>query len=172
MADRDEGFGQRWSRRKSAARSPIEAESKLEDSPEQPPPSTGDRLDGGDTSPPNADQSDEKPPVRPEDLPSIDSLTAESDYTPFLQEGVPDALRKAALRKLWRSNPVLANVDGLNDYDEDFARMGLGKVVNTAFEIGKGMVRRIEAEADEAADAADEDATAPDAEATPSTKDA
>jgi len=55
-----------------------------------------------------------------EDLPDIDSLEADSDYTPFMQAGVPDKLKNLALRKLWKSDPILANVDGLNDYDEDF----------------------------------------------------
>ena len=29
-------------------------------------------------------------------------------------------MTRAALRKLWLSDPVFANLDGLNDYDEDF----------------------------------------------------
>jgi hypothetical protein len=56
----------------------------------------------------------------PVDLPDIETLEKDSDYTPFLAEGVPEAIRKLALRKLWASDPVLANIDGLNDYDEDF----------------------------------------------------
>jgi hypothetical protein len=56
----------------------------------------------------------------PPDLPHIESLEKDSDYTPFLAEGVPEAIKKLALRKLWASDPVLANIDGLNDYDEDF----------------------------------------------------
>ncbi|HMB78225.1 MAG TPA: DUF3306 domain-containing protein [Kiloniellaceae bacterium] len=53
-------------------------------------------------------------------LPPIESLDYDSDYRGFFAEGVSDALRRQALRQLWRSNPVLANVDGLNDYDGDF----------------------------------------------------
>ena len=53
-------------------------------------------------------------------LPPIDELNFESDYTAFLNSKVPEALRRAALRKLWTSDPVLACLDGLNDYDEDF----------------------------------------------------
>ena len=83
-------------------------------------------------------------PLDPNDLPSLESLTADSDFTPFLHADVPSILKKAALRKLWKSDPVLANVDGLNDYDEDFARMGLGKVVQTAYQVGKGMIGRKE----------------------------
>jgi hypothetical protein len=37
-----------------------------------------------------------------------------------MAKGVPKALRNQALKKLWRSNPILANLDGLNDYDLDY----------------------------------------------------
>ncbi len=84
---------------------------------------------------------EESPPLKPEDLPPVESLTADSDFTAFLQTSVPPVLKKAALRKLWKSDPVLANVDGLNDYDENFAKMGLGKVVKTAYHVGKGMIK-------------------------------
>jgi hypothetical protein len=54
-------------------------------------------------------------------------LDAQSDFTPFMRAGVPPALRNQALRLLWRLDPALANLDGLNDYDEDFTapRRGL-----------------------------------------------
>jgi hypothetical protein len=51
----------------------------------------------------------------------IDSLSYESDFSIFMKTGVPELLRRKAMRKLWSSNPVLANLDGLNDYDEDYA---------------------------------------------------
>ena len=52
---------------------------------------------------------------------NIEELEYESDFTVFMNDKVPETLRRMALRKLWRSNPILANVDGLNDYDEDFS---------------------------------------------------
>jgi uncharacterized protein DUF3306 len=55
------------------------------------------------------------------DLPDIEALNKNSDFTVFLRDGVPEELKRLALRKLWLSDPVLANLDGLNDYDEDFA---------------------------------------------------
>jgi hypothetical protein len=54
------------------------------------------------------------------DLPPIDGLDKDSDYAPFLEEGVPEKLARAAMRKLWRSDPIFAFRDGLDDYDEDF----------------------------------------------------
>ncbi len=53
-------------------------------------------------------------------LPPIDSLDKDSDYTPFLKEGVPEKLARVAMRKLWRSDPIFAFRDGLDDYDEDY----------------------------------------------------
>ena len=127
----DETFSGRWSRRKTEARAP-EAE------------------------PPAApDVAESEPGESEEDivaaLPPVEELEAESDYTPFLDRRVPRDLRRMALRKLWISDPVLANLDGLNDYDDDFRTMGLGKVVRTAYEVGRGMVTRAEKEAELAA---------------------
>ncbi len=85
-------------------------------------------------------------------LPPIESLNADSDFTPFLDRAVPAELRRMALRKLWLSDPVFANLDGLNDYDDDFRTLGVGKLVRTAYEVGKGMVTRAESNGDQADD--------------------
>lgn len=53
-------------------------------------------------------------------LPPLESITAESDMTPFMQQGVPDFLKRKALRLVWRRDPFFNIRDGLNDYDEDF----------------------------------------------------
>ncbi len=56
----------------------------------------------------------------PTELPPIDSLTGESDFSAFLSPEVDEALRRAALRKLFH----LADfniTDGLNDYDDDYS---------------------------------------------------
>jgi len=53
-------------------------------------------------------------------LPDINTLKEESDFSVFMSDGVPDKLRRLALRKLWASNPFFGLRDGLNDYDEDF----------------------------------------------------
>lgn len=75
------------------------------------------------------------------DLPAIEELTAESDYRGFLAKGVPAALTRAALRKLWASDPVFANLDRLNEYDEDYRAMNAAhEVVQTAYRVGKGFL--------------------------------
>jgi hypothetical protein len=71
----------------------------------------------------------------------IDSLNKDSDYSPFLKDGVPPALKSAALQRLWRSSPIFANIDGLNDYDEDFTipKTPMG-AIRTAWKFGRGFV--------------------------------
>ena len=61
----------------------------------------------------------DRPGVAEEDLPDIETLDYNSDYSVFMAKGVSERLKNRALRQLWRSNPILANVDGLNDYDEE-----------------------------------------------------
>lgn len=74
-------------------------------------------------------------------LPQPDEMQAGDDFSAFMKETVPAALHNRALRKLWLSNPVLANVDNLVDYGEDFAAEGkLGAVVKTVYRVGKGML--------------------------------
>ena len=52
----------------------------------------------------------------------IDKLTFEDDFTIFMKAAVPDFIRHKALAKLWTSNPILAVLDGLNDYDLDYTQ--------------------------------------------------
>jgi Protein of unknown function (DUF3306) len=78
-------------------------------------------------------------PATPE-LPPLESLGKDSDYTPFMRADVPDALRNEALQRLWRSDPVFANLDGLLEYGEDFgAAFKAGGVVATVYRVLEGM---------------------------------
>ena len=54
------------------------------------------------------------------DLPPIESLKKDSDFTPFLAPNVPDFLKRQAYKVLWMSSPFFAFCDGLDDYDENF----------------------------------------------------
>jgi hypothetical protein len=74
-----EDFLRRWSRRKHAQAAKVE---------EKPAP-----------APENA-KADEA--VAPPPLPPVETLTPESDFTGFMQPKVDDALRRAALKKLFR----------------------------------------------------------------------
>lgn len=77
-----------------------------------------------------------------EDLPDIDSLSYGSDFSAFLQKNVPEHLHRLALRKLWTSNPVLANVDGLNDYDLDYTISEMKEIAaQSAEDLARGAKR-------------------------------
>ncbi len=54
------------------------------------------------------------------DLPPIDSLKKDSDFTPFFAQNVPDFLKRQAYKVLWMSSPFFGFRDGLDDYDENF----------------------------------------------------
>jgi hypothetical protein len=72
-----------------------------------------------------------------------DSLDATSDYTRFMQPGVPEAIRQQALRKLWTSDPVLAMPDALNDYMGDYTDAAVAVPANllrTAYKVGRGFL--------------------------------
>lgn len=53
------------------------------------------------------------------DMPPLESLTADSDYSGFLSSKVSEGLRRAALRKLFHSEQFNV-LDDLDDYAEDF----------------------------------------------------
>ncbi len=85
------------------------------------------------------------------DLPDPDTLEAGDDVSGFMAKAVPDRLRRRALRRLWRLNPVLANVDGLVDYGEDYTDAAcVIENIQTAYQVGKGMLAHVEALAAEA----------------------
>lgn len=116
----DDGFLRRWSRLKRAERRRAVRQAE----PEQPAPAA-------------APEAAEDPL---EDLPPLDSLHKDSDYTAFMRPGVPEELRNQALRRLWSSDPVYANLDGLLEYGEDFAApFRMAGVVATVYRVLEGM---------------------------------
>ncbi len=90
-------------------------------------------------------------------LPDPDTLSADDNIGAFMNHLVPDRLRRRALRRFWRLNPVLANVDGLVDYGEDYTDSAtVIENLQSAYQIGKGMLSHIEAVAARAESAAAE----------------
>ena len=90
------------------------------------------------------------------DLPDPDGMKQGDDFSAFMADGVPERLRRRALRQLWRSNPVLANLDNLVDYGEDYTDAALVvEHLQTAYQVGKGMLKHLEAMAEAAERAAD-----------------
>ena len=57
----------------------------------------------------------------PVPLPPIESLTAESDFTPFMQPGVDASVKRLALKKLFE-DPRFNVMDGLDVYIDDYTK--------------------------------------------------
>lgn len=152
-----EAFLSRWSRLKRTAVKPEPAPVEVppaEEAAELPVAA----VEGNptDAASPEAEADD---PLQ--DLPPIEDLTGESDFTPFLRAEVPEDLHRQALRKLWTSDPIYANDDGLKDYADDYASLFTGGVpVKTLYRVGKGFLDTL----DEVADGALEAPPATDAE--------
>lgn len=127
----DEEFLKRWSRRKQEARSAA--------------------VSTTEAVPPAATAA-EPPVARPEPeidlskLPPIDSITAASDITEFLRQGIPAELRHAALRRAWAADPAIRDFVGLAENAWDFtdpnAMPGFGALHDTPEQIG-AMVERV-----------------------------
>jgi len=143
MVQNREPFLSRWSRRKRASADAAPAP-KLPAQAEGPPP----------------------------ELPPIDSLTPESDFSAFMHKQVDEKLRRAALAKLF-SDPAFNVVDGLDDYAEDYTQLEtLADGVAATLEHAKRTLRGGDAEPEmetepETLAQAEDDAAAPvDLEAT------
>ena len=121
-----EGRLSRWSRRKLESRDEIEA----------------DEIEEGNVEDGEARLAElEANRLAAEEI-DLETIDKESDLSIFMKEGVPELLKKQALAALWRSNPVFANIDGLNDYDEDFARPDMiMKTFKSAYQAGRGYLK-------------------------------
>jgi hypothetical protein len=76
-------------------------------------------------------------------LPSIDTITAATDVRPFLAPGMPDTIKQKALRKIWSTDPILSQIDPLQDYAEDFTDEAVAVpagMLKTAYRIGRGFL--------------------------------
>ncbi len=68
----------------------------------------------------------ETPDPPPPELPPIESLGADSDYTMFLARGVSRAVQAQALGIAWATDPAIANFRGMAEYAWDFNAPGYG----------------------------------------------
>ena len=131
MARTDEKFIGRWSRLKQKRR-------RREPGPGDVPKDESARPEPADAQPAAAEEE-----TAALDLPDIETLDKDSDFTVFMKEGVPEALKRQALRKLWRSDPVFAVIDGLDDYDDDY---------RTAFVVAENLAKKLKKSGKGAAD--------------------
>ena len=101
-----EGFLARWSRLKRAEQpaqpTPVDAASGAPVAPNAAVPAAG-----------------ELQLAEPTKLPRIEDLTAGSDFAAFLQKGVPEELKRLALRKAWSLDPAIRDFIEVaeNQYD-------------------------------------------------------
>ncbi len=117
----DKGFLARWSTRKRAARESEPPGPAVE--PDTPP------MESTDPAAPEAQPEPEPPEIQPQDLPPLESIRTGADVQVFLQRGVPKALRQAALRRLWSTDPLIRDFREVADYDWDFNAPGYGALL-------------------------------------------
>ena len=116
-----EGFYARWSRRKRGAR---------DIAPTQTTPVKASPVPGDSALPPVA-ADEQAAALTDADMPPLESLNEESDYSGFMSPQVSEELRHKALRKLFLS-PVFNVTDGLDDYDDDFTQFeALGDIITS-----------------------------------------
>jgi hypothetical protein len=123
--DVDEGFAGRWSRLKREAKAaPPEREAAV---------------------PPAEDGRPDEEILKELGLPDPDTLKPGDDFAAFMAAAVPARIRNRALRRLWTSRPVFANLDGLVDYAEDYSdKAKVPKVLETAYRVGRGWLEETE----------------------------
>ena len=152
-----------WSRRKSAVKEEIEEERRQAE------------IKRASEIQDELDVKTDEEVLKELGLPDPDTLEPGDDFKVFMKEVVPERLRRRALKKLWLSNPLLANVDGLVDYGEDFTDAAVGAgFVETTYQVGKGMLKHIEELArkeqekqdDKSSEVADDEVLAEDSRAT------
>jgi hypothetical protein len=118
-----ENFVTRWSRRKREVL--RDAEGTKAPTPQAASEGAAEDKVSGDAPPVRSYAPDSvEPPFDPASLPPIESITAETDIRAFLAPGVPAELSRAALRRVWTSDPKIRNFVGLADYDWDFNAPG------------------------------------------------
>ena len=88
-------------------------------------------------------------------LPDPETMRRGDDFSAFMAKAVPERLRRRALRRLWTSNPVLANLDELLEYGEDYTDAAtVVENMQTVYKLGKGMLAQEMPEEDARPDAA------------------
>lgn len=119
--DNDRSFLARWSQRKQEA-----AEGAAEPEAVAPQPAPG---------PAGAEAVDVSA------LPDIDSMDAGSDFSVFMRGGVPQALKRRALRRLWQVDPAFHEICMLDDYNLDYTDAAMVVPnLKTVYQVGRGMV--------------------------------
>lgn len=147
------GFLSRWSRRKqSVATEPDDPDAVSEDAAAD---AAGDAEEAELADTQADEELSDAELLEKYDLKDPDELGPGDDFSGFMRAAIPEHLRRRALRTLWRSNPVLANLDGLNDYDGDWTGGSVpAGQLKTAYRVGMGFVRDVAEASDKVDDVA------------------
>jgi hypothetical protein len=138
----DEGFVSRWSRLKQRARDDKAGAAE----PPQPALPVEAGPDAG-KAPEGEPAEKDKKPFDISELPSVESLTKDSDYSAFMRAEVPEDLRQKALRRLWASDPILSAPEVLDMHNLDYnAVPTFPQGIRTLYRVGQGMLDSLEAE--------------------------
>lgn len=115
---KEAGFLGRWSRRKLQPEVPAPLPVSAPPSPA----ATPTEHDARPRDPETGELIDEELVNR---LPAVSELQAGGDLSAFMQKGVPEALRREALRTMWLKDPVIRNyVSPALDYAYDYNAPG------------------------------------------------
>ena len=128
----EESFLARWSRRKHEAATRVAASVSEDAATEE----ASAKTDHAASAPSSAAAC--HAPAEPSDaaeiadLPSLDAITADTDIRGFLRPGVPEEVRRAALRRAWSADPAIRDfvgpVENGWDFNDPNAMAGFGPI--------------------------------------------
>jgi hypothetical protein len=104
----EERFLDRWSRLKRTEQKAPAAQSQPQRTP-----STG--ASPADAAVPDTEAAAPEPP-----LPDIDALKPDSDIAAFFRKGVPEELRRRAMRRMWTLDPAIRDFVEMAENQYDF----------------------------------------------------
>ncbi len=114
------GFLRRWSNRKISSQTEDAAENEI---------GVKEELNKSLIEETPVNKAEVQQLKTDEDMPPLEDLTEESNFSDFLSPNVSEFLRKQALRKLFHM-PFLNVVDDLDDYAEDYTKFAaLGDII-------------------------------------------
>ncbi len=157
MSKADTNFLARWTRRKQAVEAAEAAGEHLAAASEHkiPPTATAQPAE-----PPPANSVEGEEPENAEPLPRLEDLTAQSDLSAFLRKGIPETLRKAAMRRMWSLDPAIRDYVGPSEYAWDFNKPesipGFGPMRQATKEMVASVFGIVRAKAEAAAEGIDE----------------
>jgi hypothetical protein len=117
-----ENFIARWSRRKREAEDADATKSAVVPAPGPASAESSEERPKGSNAPPGEPGAPEQSEITFDltKLPPIETITADSDIRPFLAPGVPAELTRAALRRVWATDPKIRDFVGLSENAWDF----------------------------------------------------